>query len=128
MLKALDYNLGYPTSIQFLRYIVKVLSCSRHQYYCAKFICELMSVSYSALRWKPSVIAVSSLDILNKVSTFLPVLRQQRFQIDESSMDECKHFIRNTIVNDDLKDHPIVFHKFKSEHSKLKAALKSNQM
>ena len=125
MLLALDYNLSYPTSIQFLRYIVKVLSCSRQQYYYAKFICELMSVSFTALKWKPSEIAVSSLDILNKVTTFVPVLMQLNFAIEESSITECKQFIKNAIINEELSDYEAVFKKYEHVYSKLKTVLKS---
>ena len=125
ILKSLDYDLGYPTAIQFLRYIVKVLSCSRQQYYCGKFLCELMSVSYSALRWRPSEMAVASLDILNDVSTFLPSLRQLcNLNFDESSIVECKRFIRKTILQNELAEYPTVFTKYESVYNKLKSELK----
>ncbi|XP_063690244.1 uncharacterized protein LOC134822902 [Bolinopsis microptera] len=124
-LLALDYDLGYPTTIQFLRYIVKVFSCSRQQYYCGKFLCELMSVSYPALQWKPSEIAVSSLDILNEISTFVPALRQlHNLQFNESSIADCKRFIRKTILNDELSDYVTVFTKYDSVYKKLKSELK----
>lgn len=124
-LLALDYDLGYPTTIQFLRYIVKVFSCSRQQYYCGKFLCELMSVSYPALQWKPSEIAVSSLDILNEISTFVPALRQlHNLQFNESSIAECKRFIRKTILNDELSEYVTVFTKYDSVYKKLKSELK----
>lgn len=124
-LLALDYDLGYPTTIQFLRYIVKVFSCSRQQYYCGKFLCELMSVSYPALQWRPSEIAVSSLDILNEISTFVPALRQlHNLQFNESSIDECKRFIRKTILNDELSEYVTVFTKYDSVYKKLKSELK----
>ena len=124
MLKTLDFDLGYPTTIQFLRYIVKVFSCSRQRYYCGKFLCELMSVSYSALQWKPSEIAVSSLDILNEVSTFVPALRQLHdLNLDDGSIAECKRFIRNIIRNDELSEYVTVFTKYDSVYKKLKSDL-----
>jgi len=125
MLKALDYDLGFPTSLHFLRLLAKSLSCSRHQYYCAKFICELISLSYPALRWSPSVLAVSALDILNKVSTYLPTMRQLHYQVEETSVNECKQFVIETILSDELKDHVTVFKKYEAVHSKLKSVLKS---
>ena len=125
MLTALDYDLGYPTAIQFLRYIVKVFSCSRQQYYCGKFLCERMSGSYSALQWKPSEISVPSLDILNEVSTFVPALRQLHdLNFSDVSIDECKRFIRKTILNDELSDYVTVFTKYDSVYQRLKSDLK----
>lgn len=126
MLDVLDYDLGFPTSVHILRYLVKLLSCTRQQYYNAKFLCELTSVSYRSLEWTPSVIAVSSLDILNPVNTFVPVLNGLSLEIEDSAVTECKKFMRNSVVNDELCDYETVFNKFgKQNHKKLKAALQS---
>lgn len=124
MLKALDYDLGYPTAIHFLRYLVKLLSISRDQYYNGKLICELMSISYPALKWKPSEVAIAALDILNKVSTIIPVLRQLHVNVNNENVSECKSFIGKMILTDGLIEYESVFNKYDRVYQNLKSNLK----
>jgi len=120
MLKEFDYDLGYPTSVQFVRYLVKLLSCTRSQYYTGKFLCELSTLSYKFIQYLPSTIAISSLDILNlQYSTLLPVLKRLNIEVDETAVAECKVQLRRAVLTDELSDYETVFKKHQTVYKKL---------
>ena len=120
MLSEFDYDLGYPTSVQFVRYLVKLLSCTRSQYYTGKFLCELSTLSYKFLQFLPSTIAISALDILNlQYSTLLPVLRRLEIEVEEGAVAECKVLLRRAVLTDELREFETVFKKHHSVYKKL---------
>ena len=123
MLEALDYDLGYPITVQFLRYIVKLFSCSRQAYYQAKFVSEFLLVSYKALKWSPSEIAITALDIKNTPSVLVPILQQAGFEVDDISVQQCKQFTRKLLRDRDLNQFTTVFKKYEKIYDELMKSL-----
>lgn len=124
MLETLDYDLGYPSSIQVLRYLVKLLGGSRNQYYQAKFICELLLLNYGSLPFLPSQIGLASLDILD--NTLVERVHAYGFNFCGDSVNQCKNFIKNMILSDEVTEiTSTVITKYNNAHQKLKLALQS---
>lgn len=122
MLETLTYDLGYPSSIQVLRYLVKLLGASRNQYYQAKFICELLLLSYGSLAFLPSQIGLASLDILD--DTLIERVHSYGFNFCGESVNRCKNFIKNMILSEEVTEiTSTVINKYSNAHKKLKLAL-----
>jgi len=60
-LSALDFNLGAPHSLQFLRRYRFYVEPDSRTYQFAKYICEVASVCYSLAHYLPSTVAATAI-------------------------------------------------------------------
>lgn len=67
IIKTIDYNLGRPSSIHFLRRFSKAASTVEDTHMLAKYLIELVSIDYTLAHHRPSEVAAASLFLALKL-------------------------------------------------------------
>ncbi|CAK5118512.1 unnamed protein product [Meloidogyne enterolobii] len=102
ILSALDFNLGAPHSLQFLRRYRFYVEPDSRTYQFAKYICEVASVCYSLAHYLPSTVAATAIWLASYtfgrtlVSNFL---FDQVFKLDQATLFSTARLFVDHVIN-----------------------------
>jgi cyclin B len=99
ILTSLNFGISAPTTFVFLRRYLKVAKADLKQTHMANFIAERMQQEYGMLKFKPSLIAASSLNLARRalgIRAWNSALETHSLY-SEASMSSCMHEISSTM-------------------------------
>ncbi|XP_059808443.1 G2/mitotic-specific cyclin-B2 isoform X2 [Hypanus sabinus] len=118
ILKELEFNLGRPLPLHFLRRASKAANVDAEKHTLAKYLMELTVIDYSMVHIYPSEIAAAALCLALKVldqSKWTPVQQYYTGYSEESLLSTMKHMAKNVVrVNEGLTKHVAIKNKYAS--------------
>ncbi|XP_069766356.1 G2/mitotic-specific cyclin-B2 isoform X2 [Narcine bancroftii] len=118
ILKELDFNLGRPLPLHFLRRASKAGNVNAEEHTLAKYLMELAVIDYNMVHIYPSEIAAAALCLALKVldqSKWTPVQQYYTGYSEESLHSTMKHMAKNVVkMNEGLTKHVAVKTKYAS--------------
>ncbi|KAM8930929.1 G2/mitotic-specific cyclin-B1 [Pelodytes ibericus] len=118
ILRALDFGIGRPLPLHFLRRASKIGEVTAEQHTLAKYLMELVLVDYEMVHYPPSQIAAASSCLALKVlstSDWTPTLQHYMAYTEESLVPVMQQMAKNVIkVNKGLTKHLTVKNKYAS--------------
>ncbi|XP_072133834.1 G2/mitotic-specific cyclin-B2 [Mobula birostris] len=118
ILKELEFNLGRPLPLHFLRRASKAANVDAEKHTLAKYLMELTVMDYSMVHIYPSEIAAAALCLALKVldqSQWTPVQQYYTGYSEESLLPTMKHMAKNVVkVNEGLTKHVAIKNKYAS--------------
>merc|ERR1740127_397067 len=91
ILKAMNFNVCYPTAVHFLERYCSVNGCTDAHRDLAQYLLELTLVDYKMLKYPPSQLAAASILLSNKLlrrPSWTPATVKQT-KLTESMLKEC---------------------------------------
>ncbi|KAM9102135.1 G2/mitotic-specific cyclin-B1 [Sarcophilus harrisii] len=133
ILKALDFSLGRPLPLHFLRRASKVGEVDIEQHTLAKYLMELTMVDYDMVHFPPSQIAASAFCLALKVldnGEWTPTLQHYMSYTEEALLPVMQHMAKNVIlVNRGLTKHMAIKNKYaSSKHAKISTIAQLNSV
>ncbi|XP_070599353.1 G2/mitotic-specific cyclin-B1 [Erythrolamprus reginae] len=132
ILRSLDFSLGRPLPLHFLRRASKIGEVDIEQHALAKYLMELSLVDYEMVHYPPSQIAAAAFCLSAKVleeGEWTPILQHYMYYTEDTLIPVMQHLAKNVIsVNDKLTKHMTIKNKYaSSKHGKISTipALKS---
>ncbi|XP_074850364.1 G2/mitotic-specific cyclin-B1 [Carettochelys insculpta] len=124
ILKALDFALGRPLPLHFLRRASKIGEVDLEQHTLAKYLMELSLVDYEMVHYPPSQIAAAAFCLSLKVlggGEWTPTLQHYMTYTETALHPVMQHMAKNVIqVNRGLTKHTTVKNKYaSSKHAKI---------
>ncbi|XP_067320677.1 G2/mitotic-specific cyclin-B1 [Anolis sagrei] len=124
ILKSLDFNLGRPLPLHFLRRISKIAEADVQQHVLAKYLMELSLVDYEMVHYPPSQIAAAAFCLSSRVleeGEWTPTLEHYMCYAEHNLVPVMQHMARNIVlVNKGLTKHMTVKNKYaSSKHAKI---------
>ncbi|XP_006010328.1 G2/mitotic-specific cyclin-B1 [Latimeria chalumnae] len=114
----LDFGLGRPLPLHFLRRASKTAEATSEQHTLAKFLMELSMVDYEMAHFPPSQIAAAAFCLALKVldaGAWTPVLQHHMSYTEEDLIPVMEHMAKNVVkVNEGLTKHMAVKNKYTS--------------
>ncbi|XP_051896380.1 G2/mitotic-specific cyclin-B2-like [Pristis pectinata] len=118
ILKELEFNLGRPLPLHFLRRASKAGNVDAEKHTLAKYLMELTVTDYSMVHIYPSEIAAAALCLALKVldqSKWTPVQQYYTGYSEESLLSTMKHIAKNVVkINEGLTKHVAIKNKYAS--------------
>lgn len=117
ILRALNFNVCYPTSMHFLERYCSVNDCTDAHRDLAQYLLELTLVEYKMLKYSPSHLASASILLSNKLlrrPAWAPLAVQQT-QMTESMLKSCAKEICNILESAETSPLTAVRKKFSQQ-------------
>nr|XP_003216393.1 PREDICTED: G2/mitotic-specific cyclin-B1 [Anolis carolinensis] len=126
ILQSLDFNLGRPLPLHFLRRISKIAEADIQQHVLAKYLMELSLVDYEMVHYPPSQIAAAAFCLSSRVleeGEWTSTLQHYMNYAEIDLVPVMQHMARNVVlVNKGLAKHMTVKNKYSSsKHAKISA-------
>ncbi|KAG8131033.1 putative G2-mitotic-specific cyclin-B1-like protein [Naja naja] len=117
ILRSLDFNLGRPLPLHFLRRASKIGEADINQHSLAKYLMELALVDYEMVHYPPSQIAAAAFCLSSKT----PILQHYMYYTEDTLIPVMQHMAKNVIlVNQGLVKHMTIKNKYaSSKHAKI---------
>uniref|UniRef100_A0A6J0T059 G2/mitotic-specific cyclin-B1 n=1 Tax=Pogona vitticeps TaxID=103695 RepID=A0A6J0T059_9SAUR len=124
ILRSLDFNLGRPLPLHFLRRASKIAEADIQQHTLAKYLMELSLVDYDMVHFPPSQIAAAAYCLATKVldeGEWTPTLQHYMYYTESALVPVMQHMAKNVVmVNRGLTKHMTVKNKYaSSKHAKI---------
>lgn len=118
ILRALNFTIGRPLPLHFLRRASKIGEVTAEQHSLAKYLMELVMVDYEMVHYPPSQIAAAasclSFKVFN-VGEWTPTLQHYTAYTEETLLPVMQHMAKNIVkVNKGLTKHLTVKNKYGS--------------
>ncbi|XP_053549991.1 G2/mitotic-specific cyclin-B1 [Bombina bombina] len=118
ILRVLNFAIGRPLPLHFLRRASKIGEVTAEQHSLAKYLMELVMVDYDMVHYPPSQIAAAASCLSLKVMSggdWTPTLQHYMTYLEESLTPVMQHMAKNVIkVNKGLTKHLTVKNKYAS--------------
>ncbi|XP_051875738.1 G2/mitotic-specific cyclin-B1-like isoform X2 [Pristis pectinata] len=116
ILKKLNFSLGKPLPLHFLRRASKVADVSIEQHALAKYLMELTIGDYDMVHYPPSLIAAAAFHLAQKLlncGEWTPLLQYYLSYGEEDLLPVMQHIAKNVVqVNNCLSKHMTVKNKY----------------
>ncbi|XP_067884896.1 G2/mitotic-specific cyclin-B1-like isoform X3 [Heterodontus francisci] len=116
ILKKLDFSLGKPLPLHFLRRASKVAEVSTEQHALAKYLMELTMGDYEMVHYPPSLIAAAAFHLAQKLfnrGEWTPLLQYYLAYSEDELLPVMQHMAKNVVqVNNHLTKHMTVKNKY----------------
>ncbi|XP_078070010.1 G2/mitotic-specific cyclin-B1-like [Mustelus asterias] len=116
ILKKLDFSLGKPLPLHFLRRASKVVEASTEQHVLAKYLMELTMGDYEMVHYPPSLIAASAFHLAQKLlncGEWTLLLQYYLGYQEEQLLPVMQHMAKNVVhVNNHMTKHMTVKNKY----------------
>ncbi|XP_026526260.1 G2/mitotic-specific cyclin-B1 [Notechis scutatus] len=124
ILRSLDFNLGRPLPLHFLRRASKIGEADINQHSLAKYLMELALVDYEMVHYPPSRIAAAAFCLSSKVleeGEWTPILEHYMYYTEDVLIPVMQHMAKNVmLVNRGLVKHMTIKNKYAStKHAKI---------
>ncbi|XP_034379115.1 G2/mitotic-specific cyclin-B1 [Arvicanthis niloticus] len=124
ILRVLNFNLGRPLPLHFLRRASKIGEVDVEQHTLAKYLMELSMLDYDMVHFAPSQIAAGAFCLALKIldnGEWTPTLQHYLSYTEESLLPVMQHLAKNIVmVNRGLTKHMTVKNKYAtSKHAKV---------
>nr|XP_056704041.1 G2/mitotic-specific cyclin-B1 [Euleptes europaea] len=124
ILRSLDFNLGRPLPLHFLRRASKIGEADIQQHTLAKYLMELSLVDYDMIHFPPSQIAAAAYCLSTKLldeGEWTPTLQHYMHYTESDLLPVMRYMAKNVIlVNKGLTKHMTVKNKYaSSKHAKI---------
>uniref|UniRef100_A0A8C5R9Y2 Cyclin B1 n=1 Tax=Laticauda laticaudata TaxID=8630 RepID=A0A8C5R9Y2_LATLA len=124
ILRSLDFNLGRPLPLHFLRRASKIGEADINQHSLAKYLMELALVDYEMVHYPPSQIAAAAFCLSSKVleeGEWTPILQHYMYYTEDTLIPVMQHMAKNVmLVNRGLVKHMTIKNKYAStKHAKI---------
>nr|XP_055108989.1 G2/mitotic-specific cyclin-B1 isoform X3 [Symphalangus syndactylus] len=124
ILRALNFGLGRPLPLHFLRRASKIGEVDVEQHTLAKYLMELTMLDYDMVHFPPSQIAAGAFCLALKIldnGEWTPTLQHYLSYTEESLLPVMQHLAKNIVmVNQGLTKHMTVKNKYAtSKHAKI---------
>uniref|UniRef100_A0A8D0B270 Cyclin B1 n=1 Tax=Salvator merianae TaxID=96440 RepID=A0A8D0B270_SALMN len=124
ILKSLDFRLGRPLPLHFLRRASKIGEADLQQHTLAKYLMEVTMTDYEMVHYPPSQIAAAAFCLSTKVlgeGEWTPTLQHYMFYTEDALIPVMQHMAKNIVmVNKGMTKHMTVKNKYaNSKHSKI---------
>ncbi|XP_053144201.1 G2/mitotic-specific cyclin-B1 [Hemicordylus capensis] len=118
ILRSLDFNLGRPLPLHFLRRASKIGEADVQQHTLAKYLMELALVDYEMVHYPPSQIAAAAYCLSTKVldeGEWTPTLQHYMDYAESELLPVMQHMAKNVLlVNRSLTKHMTIKNKYAS--------------
>ncbi|XP_010219118.1 PREDICTED: G2/mitotic-specific cyclin-B2 isoform X1 [Tinamus guttatus] len=118
ILRELNFDLGRPLPLHFLRRASKAGEADAEQHTLAKYLMELTLVDYDMVQYHPSEIAAAALCLSQKILGHNKWVRKQQYYTgytEDSLMMTMKHMAKNVVkVNENLTKYTAIKSKYAS--------------
>ncbi|XP_006169588.1 G2/mitotic-specific cyclin-B1 [Tupaia chinensis] len=131
ILRALNFGLGRPLPLHFLRRASKVGEVDVEQHTLAKYLMELTMLDYDMVHFPPSQIAAGAFCLALKIldnGEWTPTLQHYLSYTEESLLPVMQHLAKNIVmVNRGLTKHMTIKNKYAtSKHAKISTLAQMN--
>ncbi|KAM8816596.1 G2/mitotic-specific cyclin-B1 [Rhynchonycteris naso] len=131
ILRALNFGVGRPLPLHFLRRASKIGEVDVEQHTLAKYLMELSMLDYEMVHFPPSEIAAGAFCLALKIldnGEWTPLLQHYLSYTEESLLLVMQHFAKNIImVNRGLTKHMTIKNKYAtSKHAKISTLAQLN--
>ncbi|XP_001507609.3 G2/mitotic-specific cyclin-B1 [Ornithorhynchus anatinus] len=131
ILRALDFGLGRPLPLHFLRRASKIGEVDLEQHMLAKYLMELTMVDYEMVHFPPSQVAAAAFCLALKVldgGEWTPLLQHYLSYTEESLLSVMQHMAKNVVmVNKGLTKHVTIKNKYaSSKHARISTLAQLN--
>ncbi|XP_062984723.1 G2/mitotic-specific cyclin-B1 [Elgaria multicarinata webbii] len=118
ILRSLDFSLGRPLPLHFLRRASKIGEADIQQHTLAKYLMELSLVDYEMVHYPPSQIAAAAFCLSTKVldeGEWTPTLQHYMYYSESALIPVMQHMAKNVmLVNRGLTKHMTIKNKYAS--------------
>uniref|UniRef100_UPI00398F7AAA G2/mitotic-specific cyclin-B1 n=1 Tax=Pristiophorus japonicus TaxID=55135 RepID=UPI00398F7AAA len=118
ILQKLDFSLGRPLPLHFLRRSSKIAEVSSEHHTLAKYLMELTVVDYEMMHYLPSQIAAAAFCLAQKVlntGEWTPLLQHYMNYKEDDLVSVMEHIAKNVVkVNQGLTKHVTIKNKYAS--------------
>jgi len=111
----LDFNLGTPTALHFLRRYSKAAKSDSKIHTLSKYIIELSLLDYAMLKYLPSTIAAASIYIARKMCNVSPAWDStltHYSQYSEHQLIECAKELNQIIIAQEQSKYKAIYKKY----------------
>ncbi|XP_051960541.1 G2/mitotic-specific cyclin-B1 [Xyrauchen texanus] len=119
VLRVLDFNVGRPMPLQFLRRASKIGDVTAEYHTLAKYFLELTMVDYDMVHFPPSQMASAAYALTLKVfncGEWTPTLQHYMGYTEDELVPVVRHIAKNVVrVNEGLSKHLAVKNKYSSQ-------------
>ncbi|KAM5264067.1 G2/mitotic-specific cyclin-B1 isoform 3-T3 [Ctenodactylus gundi] len=131
MLRVLNFGLGRPLPLHFLRRASKIGEVDVEQHTLAKYLMELTMLDYEMVHFPPSQIAAGAFCLALKIlenGEWTPILQHYLSYTEESLLPVMQHLAKNIVmVNRGLTKHMTIKNKYAtSKHAKISTLAQLN--
>ncbi|KAM7320930.1 hypothetical protein ACRRTK_020183 [Alexandromys fortis] len=131
ILRVLNFNLGRPLPLHFLRRASKIGEVDVEQHTLAKYLMELTMLDYDMVHFPPSQIAAGAFCLALKIldnGEWTPTLQHYLSYTEESLLPVMQHLAKNVVtVNRGLTKHMTVKNKYATaKHAKISTLAQLN--
>ncbi|XP_032069637.1 G2/mitotic-specific cyclin-B1 [Thamnophis elegans] len=101
ILRSLDFNLGRPLPLHFLRRASKIGEADIEQHSLAKYLMELALVDYEMVHYPPSQIAAAAFCLSTKVleeGEWTPLLQHYMYYTEDTLIPVMQHMAKNVML------------------------------
>ncbi|XP_072372064.1 G2/mitotic-specific cyclin-B1-like isoform X4 [Scyliorhinus torazame] len=116
ILKKLDFSLGKPLPLHFLRRASKIAEIDTVQHTLCKYLMELTMGDYEMVHYPPSLIAASAFHLSQKVfhcGEWTPLLQYYLGYREDELLPVMQHLAKNVVqVNNSLTKHMTIKNKY----------------
>lgn len=131
ILRVLNFSLGRPLPLHFLRRASKVGEVDVEQHTLAKYLMELTMLDYDMVHFAPSQIAAGAFCLALKIldnGEWTPTLQHYLSYTEESLLPVMQHLAKNVVmVNRGLTKHMTIKNKYAtSKHAKISTLAQLN--
>lgn len=131
ILRALNFSLGRPLPLHFLRRASKIGEVDVEQHTLAKYLMELSMLDYDMVHFAPSQIAAGAFCLALKIldnGEWTPTLQHYLSHTEESLLPVMQHLAKNIVmVNRGLTKHMTIKNKYAtSKHAKISTLAQLN--
>uniref|UniRef100_A0A8C0ZVT9 G2/mitotic-specific cyclin-B1 n=1 Tax=Castor canadensis TaxID=51338 RepID=A0A8C0ZVT9_CASCN len=124
ILRVLNFGLGRPLPLHFLRRASKIGEVDVEQHTLAKYLMELTMLDYDMVHFPPSQIAAGAFCLALKIldnGEWTPTLQHYLLYTEESLLPVMQHLAKNVVmVNSGLTKHMTIKNKYAtSKHAKI---------
>uniref|UniRef100_A0A452TR38 G2/mitotic-specific cyclin-B1 n=1 Tax=Ursus maritimus TaxID=29073 RepID=A0A452TR38_URSMA len=131
ILRSLNFGLGRPLPLHFLRRASKIGEVDVEQHTLAKYLMELTMLDYDMVHFPPSQIAAGAFCLALKIldnGEWTPTLQHYLSYTEESLLNVMQHLAKNIVmVNRGLTKHMTIKNKYAtSKHAKISTLAQLN--
>ncbi|KAM4869280.1 G2/mitotic-specific cyclin-B1 [Urocitellus parryii] len=131
ILRVLNFGLGRPLPLHFLRRASKIGEVDVEQHTLAKYLMELTMLDYDMVHFPPSQIAAGAFCLALKIldnGEWTPILQHYLSYTEESLLPVMQHLAKNIVmVNQGLTKHMTIKNKYAtSKHAKISTLAQLN--
>ncbi|XP_027461549.1 G2/mitotic-specific cyclin-B1 isoform X2 [Zalophus californianus] len=131
ILRSLNFGLGRPLPLHFLRRASKIGEVDVEQHTLAKYLMELTMLDYDMVHFPPSQIAAGAFCLALKIldnGEWTPILQHYLSYTEESLLNVMQHLAKNIVmVNRGLTKHMTIKNKYAtSKHAKISTLAQLN--